>query len=461
MNMERTGNRIAALIVGTLVAAPGGAVAGVLLADTTGPDNYVVTLDASASDALVSGRLVLFFVTGDGGRWGRRRPMDAPFFSNPQPIASMEVRDLAPGASVRLGEAPIAAVPRNLGALGGPVRVQALLDRDQTERSHTAGPGNLYSDPVSVELDPDGPDEVRLVLKRRIEPPPAPAATANLRWVRFRSETLSEFYGRPIDHRAGVALPPGYLDPARPEQRWPTVYVIPGYGGRDGGAAGYAEMHATPGSGDVAPQAVFVVLDPESPLGHHGFVDSPNHGPRGTALVEELIPHLEASFRLDARPEARIVTGHSSGGWSSLWLALRWPEVFGACWSSAPDPIDFRAFQNTNIYEDESVYLDASGRPTASFRTPRGRDGERVMMTVRQEALMEYAIHPPTRTGPPGSSGTRGRRCSRRATPRRRCPSRCTTRARDASTTPSSSGGGAGSTSAACCASSGTGTGRS
>ncbi|MHC4990593.1 MAG: alpha/beta hydrolase-fold protein, partial [Planctomycetota bacterium] len=134
--------------------------------------------------------------------------------------------------------------------------------------------------------------------------------------------------------------------------------------------------------------------DPDSPLGHHGFVDSPNHGPRGTALVEELIPHLESRFRLVARPEARVVTGHSSGGWTSLWLQLRWPEVFGACWSSAPDPIDFRAFQSSNLYEDPNLYVDAGGRPTPSYRTLSGRDREHVAMTVREEALMEYAIHP-------------------------------------------------------------------
>jgi S-formylglutathione hydrolase FrmB len=176
--------------------------------------------------------------------------------------------------------------------------------------------------------------------------------------------------------------------------------VIPGYGGRDDGAAEYASMFMTPGVEELAPLAVHIVLDPELPLGHHGFADSANNGPVGEALVKELIPHIESRFRLVARPEARLVTGHSSGGWSSLWLQLTYPDVFGGCWSSAPDPIDFRAFQMTNIYDDASTYHDAAGAETPSHRRMRGSNTQQVVtMTVRQENLMEYAIDPTGHSG--------------------------------------------------------------
>jgi Putative esterase len=111
--------------------------------------------------------------------------------------------------------------------------------------------------------------------------------------------------------------------------------------------------------------------------------------------VRELIPHLEERFRLIPRPEARLLTGHSSGGWSSLWLQLRWPEVFGGAWSSAPDPIDFRAFQRTDLYLDGSLYKDEGGEPTPSYRSVVGPGGEtEVLMTAAEECGMEYAMHP-------------------------------------------------------------------
>jgi hypothetical protein len=89
-----------------------------------------------------------------------------------------------------------------------------------------------------------------------------------------------------------------------------------------------------------------------------------------------------------------VVYGHSSGGWTSLWLQLQWPEVFGACWTSAPDPVAFSAFQMTNLYADANLFEYASGMETPSYRRVDLEGRDVVRMTVRQEAAMERAIHP-------------------------------------------------------------------
>lgn len=366
--------------------------AAAILLSTAPPlaaDTYVVKLGDSLAAAPPGGRVVLFFVTERGFRWGRVEPIDGPFWDRPQPIASAAFPGLAPGETLQIDGAAW-AFPEPLDALSGTVRVQAVLDRDETERSHRDGPGNLYSDPLRVELAPDRDESVVLALVHRVEAPTLPPGSETLRWVAVPSPLLSEFYGREIVHRAGVVLPRGYAEQADRDRRWPAVYVVPGFGGRYLDALRHARRSPR---GETLP-AVTVVLDPESPLGHHGFVDSPNHGPRGRALVEELIPHLEETFRLDARPEARIVTGHSSGGWASLWLQLQWPEVFGGCWSSAPDPIDFDAFQASDLYAGGSLYVDGAGRPVPSYRDFDRHGDEIVRMTVREEALMEYAVHP-------------------------------------------------------------------
>jgi hypothetical protein len=129
-----------------------------------------------------------------------------------------------------------------------------------------------------------------------------------------------------------------------------------------------------------------VVPDPLCRTGHHAFADSDNNGPRGRALVEELIPALERELRLVAAPTGRFLTGVSSGGWSSLWLQVTHPEFFGGVWSIAPDPVDFRAFQLVNIYEPgANVYLDEQGR-----RRPIARMGDRVMLWYDSFARMEW-----------------------------------------------------------------------
>jgi S-formylglutathione hydrolase FrmB len=103
--------------------------------------------------------------------------------------------------------------------------------------------------------------------------------------------------------------------------------------------------------------------------GHHVFADSATNGPRGKTLVSELIPYVDEHFRTVPAPTARFVTGHSSGGWSSLWLQVRYPDTFGGVWSTAPDPVDFRDWQQVDLYATPalSLYVDERGerRPIA------------------------------------------------------------------------------------------------
>jgi hypothetical protein len=39
-----------------------------------------------------------------------------------------------------------------------------------------------------------------------------------------------------------------------------------------------------------------------------------------------------------------------------LWLQTHYPKVFDGCWSSSPDPVDFRSFQKVNLYEHQNMY---------------------------------------------------------------------------------------------------------
>ncbi len=204
------------------------------------------------------------------------------------------------------------------------------------------------------------------------------------RFERFtlRSPRLSAFSGEEVSFEAMVLTPPDY-DPAL---GWATHYVIHGFGSsalRTGmGYGGDALDRHTRGT---APPLVRVYLDANHPLGHHVFADSATMGPWGSALVDELLPAIEARYGALAVPAARFVSGHSSGGWSSLWLQIEHPEVFGGVWSLAPDPVDFRDFVNVDLYRAESMYVDADGRAT-----PLVREGGEVVTTL--EAYVRRAL---------------------------------------------------------------------
>jgi len=285
--------------------------------------------------------------------------------------------------------------------LEGAWRVQAVLDTDFSERGHL-GPGNLVSEAVRVDLSADRSDEVRIELGRRIPAaslPDAGEADGPVEWIDRRSALLTQHFGREFRMRAGVVLPYGYHDLAFPRRIWPTIYVIGGFGASHLAALDAAPALRAPEARAAVPQAVWVFLEPETAWGHHGFCDSPTNGPVGKALVEEFIPYLEERFRLVAKPEARLVTGHSSGGWTALHLVVEYPDTFGACFASAPDPVDFSAFQRTDLYRDASLFVDREGAETPSFRTPLSPTDDRVLMTVRDEVATETVLDPDGRSG--------------------------------------------------------------
>ena len=197
------------------------------------------------------------------------------------------------------------------------------------------------------------------------------------------SRLLTEFWGRPMMIQAGVVLPPGHDASSRDT---PVCFSIPGFGGSH-----LEAWRAGPGlrqgmSERGYPQLLYVYLNAMFPLGHHEFADSVNNGPWGTALVREFIPQLEAKYGAAATPGGRFLTGHSSGGWSSLWLQITDPEFFGGVWSTAPDSVDFRDFTGIDVYTFENAYVDSSG-----VEIPLVRQGEKWVMTIRTYAQQEYA----------------------------------------------------------------------
>jgi S-formylglutathione hydrolase FrmB len=212
-------------------------------------------------------------------------------------------------------------------------------------------------------------------------PQQAAAPADTVEWVEFESPRLSAFWGRPITMRAGVVLPRDH----QPGERLATCYSVHGFGGSHRGAARMAPRLRQAMAEQDYPRMVYVFLDASFPTGHHEFADSVNNGPWGAALTEEFLPELEARFGLTSERDARLLTGHSSGGWSVLWLQIHYPEVFGGAWSTAPDPVDFRDFTGIDVYADTNAYYDAEG---AEIPLVRGAEGN-WRQTIRGFCLAE------------------------------------------------------------------------
>jgi len=354
---------------------------------TNVPLRFVVTFPARSRTHPINARVLLFLSKNSGPE-----PRMGGGFFDLQPVYAIEVTNLAPDSPVVFStdnfRAPDAlAFPGPLDRLDrGAWSAQVLIDGDSTARDYNSGPGNLYSDPVHCVLHGSSGGTIDFVASRVITNKP-PKETDWVKLVEVRSKLLSDFHGRDVLLRAGVILPATYQ--TNVDSKYPAVYSIPGFGGRHTSAWNWlnGESGRKWKKGEVVLPMLRIVLDPDLPLGHSVFANSANNGPMGDALVHELIPEIEKRFRVIPEPRARFVTGHSSGGWSSLWLQVAYPDFFGGCWSTAPDPVDFRAFQTMNIYEDRNGHWTREGYPR-----PVGRSRDQVRLTFPQLDRWEYVI---------------------------------------------------------------------
>ncbi|KAF1004565.1 MAG: hypothetical protein GAK28_03942 [Luteibacter sp.] len=353
-----------------------------------------------SSDQVMSGRLLVIARRVAPSESTLPTQIDIESFSPEDGLAVMgrDVDGMQRGATRRLDDED-AAWPTSPWKLpAGDYWMQALLDTRRDYGHFGRGGGDLTGPVRRIHVD-GRPLNIELTLDRvwpAVQPwvfdprtarfivDAIPHARANARPYVFNSSSVSAFFGRPVDQRGWVLLPPGY--DAR--KKYPTVYSLSTYSG-DLARRSFdvTLIDLLMARGDL-PAMVWVFPDYSVPGGTHEFVDSVNNGPWDHAFVDELIPWIEGHYAVDTSPCKRLLTGHSSGGWSSLWLQVHHPETFGGTWSTGPDPIDFHSFLNVDIYADvANAYRFADGTPIPAARA-RGKVVARFEDVARIERVL-------------------------------------------------------------------------
>jgi S-formylglutathione hydrolase FrmB len=141
------------------------------------------------------------------------------------------------------------------------------------------------------------------------------------------SEALAKsLIGDPTSQDYYVYLPPGYNTN---DNRYPVVYVLHGYGldAEDLGDELSTLMNNLISLGQVRPM-ILVFPDANTKFGGDWYMSSPTVGDYEGYLTRELVTQIDASYRTLPNRESRGISGCSCGGFGSLYLALKYPNVF-------------------------------------------------------------------------------------------------------------------------------------
>ena len=418
-------------------------------AGAAGRLRITVSYPASVGAKTLDGRMLLMFST-NGDREPRFEITDN---DRTQQVFGIDVEGLKPGDEAVFDDSVLGYPAASLsGVAPGEYYIQGLLHVYETfirSDGHTVklppdrgegqqwsiAPGNLYSTPQKVRIDPAADATVRLVVDKKIPPLPDLADTKYIKRIRMQSELLTKFWGKPMYLGAILVLPEGW--DTHPSARYPLA-IFHGHFQREvfpwreepadpklppADPAGIAKHCPNGHEGDWCtkygydrvlqeygyelyklwkspgfPRVIMVNIQHANPYYDDSYaVNSENLGPYGDAITYELIPYIEKTFR-GLGPWARGVYGGSTGGWEALAAQMFYPDEYNGAIVNCPDPIDFRAFTTIDVYEDRNAYFTEGPwrrTPRPGYRDYLGQ----TLATVEQMNIRELVLGTKSRSG--------------------------------------------------------------
>ena len=391
---------------------------------------FALSFPAEKSKTPLDGRMLLM-IAKTGEAEPRSQINDG---NSTQLLFGTEVDGLLPGQDAVIDAATFGYPLKSLSEIpAGEYYVQGLLNRYETfHRSDgrtvklppdkgegqrwNAKPGNLYSTPRKIALDPAKNDVIKITLDQEIPPIPPPQDTKYIKHERIQSRLLTEFWGRPMEIGACVLLPEGFE--THPNARYPLIvyhghfpYTFDGFREEPPDPnlkpdyserfhiAGYNRIQEEAAyqfykdwTGKNFPRVILIEIQHANPYYDDSYaVNSANLGPYGDAIVRELIPHIEKKYRGLGQGWARFLYGGSTGGWEALAAQVFYPDEFNGCYAACPDPIDFRAYTVVNIYEHKNAYYqdaDWKKTPRPGLRNYLGEVGTTLEQANHRELVL-------------------------------------------------------------------------
>lgn len=173
--------------------------------------------------------------------------------------------------------------------------------------------------------------------------------------IKLHSTALEgNLIGDPADREVTVYLPPSYA--SNPDSRYPVLYMLHGFTDTDSQWFGW-ENHWI-NLQDVIEQSIaeglskeMIVVMPNAYNRFKGsmYASSVTIGDWETFVAKELVSHIDANYRTLAKQESRGLAGHSMGGYGTMRLGMKYPDVFSSIYALSPCCMDGGAFTDPEL----------------------------------------------------------------------------------------------------------------
>jgi hypothetical protein len=399
---------------------------------------FSITFTKELSNQAQDGRLLLL-LSKDDKKEPRFQVNDG---LETQLVFGVDVEGMMPGQEIVVDESAFGFPIKSLENIpAGDYHVQALINRYETfnlKTGHTvklppdqgegqqwnSKPGNFYSKPFKVSVDPAKNETINVKMDQKIPPIEGPKDTKYVKHIKLQSKLLTEFYGKPMYVGAHVLLPEGFDE--HPQSKYPLMIYHGHFPSDFGGfsteapdpkmdTSDYSDRFGIYGynkfqkqeaynfykqwSGKNFPRFLVVEIQHATPYYDDSYaVNSASMGPWGDAIMKELLPEIESKFRGIGEGWARFTYGGSTGGWEALAVQMFYPDEFNGCFAACPDPIDFRAYCLVDIYKDKNAFWYESEFKKLPRPAHRNYLGQ-IQSTMQESNHYELALGTHSRSG--------------------------------------------------------------
>jgi enterochelin esterase-like enzyme len=138
-----------------------------------------------------------------------------------------------------------------------------------------------------------------------------------------------------MERKYAIYLPPGY---EQSQRSYPVLYLLHGSGDDQTGWIQFGEvLRITDNAINEGKATAMIIVMPDANTKQRGYFNDPSGDWRyEDFFFEELMPHVESTYRIRGEKRYRAIAGLSMGGGGSFMYALHHPELFSsACPLSA------------------------------------------------------------------------------------------------------------------------------